>query len=443
LDLILKTLQQKDYHQILSLVDQFSDPTYSNLIIVGILYELIDQHHRAVDAYKKADILNSTLFSKLSIARAHGNISHWERAIQLFREFTKEEFVEISNNYHKGLVTSFLPFYLQQMINHFFGISQMNSKDKIFGILSECRVNEIQEAELLLEDQTLNAIIALLLKKPIHSLGKTILQEHGISKESLDGLNDSVNTENMSVHSWISTTAHQITHNSFSKLDLYDGWLTKLEGRVLYTLAKNTPQDHNIVEIGAWKGKSSSFLAEGSLAGKCAKIYSVDPHQWSDDILVENTFQYWISLMKKQGYSKIIQNVREYSSKATKCIPDNIYLLFIDGDHSSKSVREDILLWCPKVVDGGYILFHDSFFQSVFIVLEELIWSNHIYKIIDVIEGMLIVQKIKSNTHKSRSQEELRLWIYLQFRRNKIRNFLMEIDEALISHLISELTNIY
>ena len=34
-------------------------------------------------------------------------------------------------------------------------------------------------------------------------------------------------------------------------------------------------------------------------------------------------------------------------------------LLFIDGSHDYDSVKSDTLLWEPKVMRGGTILFHD------------------------------------------------------------------------------------
>lgn len=35
-------------------------------------------------------------------------------------------------------------------------------------------------------------------------------------------------------------------------------------------------------------------------------------------------------------------------------------LVFIDGDHSYESVRNDFLAWFPKVVNGGIMAFDDS-----------------------------------------------------------------------------------
>ena len=39
-----------------------------------------------------------------------------------------------------------------------------------------------------------------------------------------------------------------------------------------------------------------------------------------------------------------------------------IDLLFIDCDHSYEGCREDLENWYPKVVPGGHIVLHDSYF---------------------------------------------------------------------------------
>src|SRR5688500_180349 len=61
------------------------------------------------------------------------------------------------------------------------------------------------------------------------------------------------------------------------------GWLTADEGDLLFRLARNvTARMGVIVEIGSWKGKSTIFLARGSLAGSRVRVYAVDPHTGSE-----------------------------------------------------------------------------------------------------------------------------------------------------------------
>ena len=44
-----------------------------------------------------------------------------------------------------------------------------------------------------------------------------------------------------------------------------DGWLTEREARLLYDLAKSATGP--IIEIGSWRGRSTTVLGHGSMAG--------------------------------------------------------------------------------------------------------------------------------------------------------------------------------
>ena len=48
----------------------------------------------------------------------------------------------------------------------------------------------------------------------------------------------------------------------------WSGWHTDTNGGLLYTLAKKCRGDGVIVEIGSWKGRSTSWLGLGSKAGE-------------------------------------------------------------------------------------------------------------------------------------------------------------------------------
>lgn len=39
--------------------------------------------------------------------------------------------------------------------------------------------------------------------------------------------------------------------------------------------------------------------------------------------------------------------------------PDDLAFLFIDGDHTSPAIDNDIVAWTPKLMHGGVIAFHD------------------------------------------------------------------------------------
>jgi hypothetical protein len=62
-----------------------------------------------------------------------------------------------------------------------------------------------------------------------------------------------------------------------------EGYLTEQEGLLLYELDSDCTAPGVIVEIGSWKGRSTSCLALGSKAGIGKTIYAMDPHTGSPE----------------------------------------------------------------------------------------------------------------------------------------------------------------
>jgi hypothetical protein len=55
-----------------------------------------------------------------------------------------------------------------------------------------------------------------------------------------------------------------------------EGWLSPLVGYVLYRLARDGEGKGEIVEVGSWMGRSTAWLAAGSLAGGREHVHAVD-----------------------------------------------------------------------------------------------------------------------------------------------------------------------
>ncbi|MDH5305706.1 MAG: class I SAM-dependent methyltransferase, partial [Myxococcales bacterium] len=56
-----------------------------------------------------------------------------------------------------------------------------------------------------------------------------------------------------------------------------EGFLNLREGRLLFALARAARGRGAIVEIGSHRGKSTVWIACGSLSGRAAPVYAVDP----------------------------------------------------------------------------------------------------------------------------------------------------------------------
>ena len=143
-----------------------------------------------------------------------------------------------------------------------------------------------------------------------------------------------------------------------------DGWLTPAEGRFLYESATGVPKDQAIVEIGSWKGRSTVCLANGSRDGGSARVYAVDPHIGSSEHQriygPTDTFAEFLFNLEWSGIRERVEPVREPSANAVDKVPQEVGLLFVDGAHDFRSIRQDLDLWFPQVSEGGRIAVHDS-----------------------------------------------------------------------------------
>jgi predicted O-methyltransferase YrrM len=131
------------------------------------------------------------------------------------------------------------------------------------------------------------------------------------------------------------------------------GWLTDEEGEALYELARTCRGDGVIVEIGSWKGKSTVCLGLGSQAGNSVPIYAIDPH-------ADYRFGDFERNVARAGIAELVRPIASLSQPAADGFDEPIELLFVDGSHEYDLVLEDFEKWVPKVVDGGWVAFHDT-----------------------------------------------------------------------------------
>lgn len=142
------------------------------------------------------------------------------------------------------------------------------------------------------------------------------------------------------------------------------GWLTEAEGLFLYTSARKIKIGNSIVEIGSWKGRSTTCLGSGSRDGNRAKVFAIDPHIGSSEhqkmFGKVDTFEEFQHNINKAGIAELVEPIRDTSENAAKNFTQPIEFVFIDGAHEYLLVRLDFKLWFPKVMNGGILAFHDS-----------------------------------------------------------------------------------
>ena len=142
-----------------------------------------------------------------------------------------------------------------------------------------------------------------------------------------------------------------------------EGWLDASEAELLYELARSV-QTGCIVEVGAYRGRSTTALALGSLAGHQVPVYSIDPH---------DTFVgpfggkfgpidrgHYMQRMVELGLFHMVRLINLSSDYLTDGWPMSVELLWIDGDHSYDAVARDFRVWVRRLPNGGHLVFDDA-----------------------------------------------------------------------------------
>ena len=123
------------------------------------------------------------------------------------------------------------------------------------------------------------------------------------------------------------------------------------------------------VEIGAWFGRSTCYMAECIReSGKNIKFDVVDTWEGTQnskhltDPYGGCVYDVFIDNMTTAGVIDYITPVKTTSHQAAERYDnETLDFVFIDGDHSYDIVRKDIELWLPKVKKAGTIAGHDYF----------------------------------------------------------------------------------
>jgi len=185
------------------------------------------------------------------------------------------------------------------------------------------------------------------------------------------------------------------------KLDeTIEGLLHPTEPPILYNLGKKWTGKGAIVEIGSWKGRSIILLTRGCTFGnsKNPKVYVVDTfkntHEGID--LDSETLSDFKKNIKRAGVEKYITPLIGESLVMARGFNKPIEILFIDGSHDYDSVYLDVDYWCEKLIEGGWVIFHDSDYYGVMKVIKEMIFSGK-YSNLNYGGSIIYMQKKKGS----------------------------------------------
>jgi predicted O-methyltransferase YrrM len=151
-------------------------------------------------------------------------------------------------------------------------------------------------------------------------------------------------------------------------------------------IVQSVPEGGHIVEVGAWKGASTSYLAVEAQHKKI-RIDVVDTwsgsqeHKDISDIRENSLFETFIDNLRP--VINLINPIRTDSVSASKMYAEeSLDAVFIDADHRYESVKADILAWMPRVKNGGILAGHDYILvhSGVIRAVDELIETPEIIR---------------------------------------------------------------
>lgn len=123
--------------------------------------------------------------------------------------------------------------------------------------------------------------------------------------------------------------------------------MTRKEVDLLKELVSDLPPSPIIINIGAERGTSTIAMLEQR---QDAYIFSIDV-----GICEAETN----NLLKAGLDVRRVARVLGRSQEIGQFWPFPVDFVFVDGDHSEKGVRGDVLAWLPKIKGGGILAFHD------------------------------------------------------------------------------------
>jgi predicted O-methyltransferase YrrM len=145
--------------------------------------------------------------------------------------------------------------------------------------------------------------------------------------------------------------------------DKISGWFNH---EIAYDyLVSQVPTGGTVLELGAWLGRSSAYLAD-KVAEADRGITCIISDSWmgspnelnKNHKLATETDIYEIFKENMQGRN--YRSVRGLSTETVEQFEDtSLDVVFIDLTHSYDAVKQDIELWYPKVKPGGILSGHD------------------------------------------------------------------------------------
>jgi len=128
----------------------------------------------------------------------------------------------------------------------------------------------------------------------------------------------------------------------------------------------------DLMEIGAYCGKSTVAIATVLSLGCSGMLHSVDPHSDNISMYGVDSLAEWTKNITEHNLNEYIVPHRLYSSELWIDWKEPLKYLFIDANHTYEACKSDFEMFSPFLVTKGLVLFHDSFMEGPAQVISEV-----------------------------------------------------------------------
>lgn len=139
--------------------------------------------------------------------------------------------------------------------------------------------------------------------------------------------------------------------------------------QLLYTLCFAQNLEGDVLEVGCWQGKSTSYLAQATIDSKNGSLHVIDHFKGNpgrekryrlrrrDLSDLEQSFR---QRMSRLGLTDVLRvHAMETGTAVGALADDSFRMIFLDGDHRADAVERDVRLFWPKLKAGGWMAFDD------------------------------------------------------------------------------------
>lgn len=141
---------------------------------------------------------------------------------------------------------------------------------------------------------------------------------------------------------------------------VFDPQMTTYDQASLEGLVQEFKPKHSL-EVGSWKGLSSSIIARHTDVLYCVDTWLGAPNEENMHFEAKhkNIFAIFCNNINSLNLGQVVKALVMSSDEARLIFaPDHLDFIYIDGDHSYQQVKKD-LDWWDKLNPGGILAGHD------------------------------------------------------------------------------------